>query len=434
MNISISCHCGTARQELTLATAAGNAPIPLCHCTSCRHMSGLLFTSYLPLDTSTAAVPRLTGLTSYSSSSCPTSPGKRYFCSTCGCHVFRSTETKTKTDGWSPPEQWEWEWAVATGVTTTSPDLPTSSTPIPSWEHINTDETNDGGLSIYLPNSTTPPSPSPYIPSLSSSLSLPASCACNRITLNISPPSDLSTHPRSNYPDLLLPYHKTPPSQISNPSDIKWWLRDPSPSAKPPQNDPINHPSLGPNPFSNPTQPESTPEQRYKYLAGTCTCASCRQTSGFEIQTWAFIPRTNISIDTNTNTNISPPPATTTTTITNEDPKEITTTTTTPLDFSKLPPAFLTSYPSSEAAVREFCPTCGATIFWHDIHRPDLIDVSAGLFRCPSGGARAESFLSWWTGRTSFSEEVRTGRNGWVADWAQALVSQLERTLQQSHG
>ena len=33
--------------------------------------------------------------------------------------------------------------------------------------------------------------------------------------------------------------------------------------------------------------------------------------------------------------------------------------------------------------------------------RPDLIDVSAGLFRCPSGGARAESFLSWWKGNPS---------------------------------
>ena len=99
-----------------------------------------------------------------------------------------------------------------------------------------------------------------------------------------------------------------------------------------------------------------------------------------------------------------------------------------PLDFFAIPQTLLKTYHSSAAAVREFCPICGATVFWHDSERPDLIDVSVGLLRSPSG-ARAESFLEWWTGRTSFSEETKTGRTGGIADWAECLITGLESSM-----
>jgi len=104
-----------------------------------------------------------------------------------------------------------------------------------------------------------------------------------------------------------------------------------------------------------------------------------------------------------------------------------------PLDFSAIPHTLLTTYHSSEAAVREFCPTCGATVFWHDYERPDLIDVSVGLLRC-SSGARAEPFLKWWTERTSFSEETRTGRTGGIADWSERLITDLESSMHNVEG
>ena len=60
-------------------------------------------------------------------------------------------------------------------------------------------------------------------------------------------------------------------------------------------------------------------------------------------------------------------------------------------------------YGSSKDTYREFCKICGATVFWHNTGRPDLIDVSVGLLD-PQEGARAERWLDWWTGRVSFIE------------------------------
>ncbi|KAH8590845.1 hypothetical protein B0O99DRAFT_691155 [Bisporella sp. PMI_857] len=99
-----------------------------------------------------------------------------------------------------------------------------------------------------------------------------------------------------------------------------------------------------------------------KYLAGTY---------GFEIQPWAFVPKCNIF----------------------QGDGE-------PLDYKF---GTLKRYDSSEGVWREFCGTCGATVFWHCAERPDLVDVSAGLLD-PEEGARAEGWLDWWTKRVSFRE------------------------------
>jgi hypothetical protein len=78
------------------------------------------------------------------------------------------------------------------------------------------------------------------------------------------------------------------------------------------------------------------------------------------------------------------------------------------------------SYESSKDIWREFCRVCGATIFWHCKERPELLDVSVGLLD-PKEGARVESWLDWWTGRCSFSEDAVST----------SLVAALERGLKQ---
>ena len=110
-----------------------------------------------------------------------------------------------------------------------------------------------------------------------------------------------------------------------------------------------------------------------KYLAGTCACQSCRLNSGFDIQMWAFIPKVNISHM-------------------NGDA----------LDFGN---GTLSCYESSRGVSRYFCASCGATVFWSSVERPQLLDVSVGLLNA-SEGARAESWLEWWTERVSFEEEA----------------------------
>lgn len=111
-----------------------------------------------------------------------------------------------------------------------------------------------------------------------------------------------------------------------------------------------------------------------KYLAGTCACQSCRLASGNDIQAWAFVPKVNIRK------------------LNGE-----------PFDFSM---GLLKQYESSKGVYRNFCGGCGATVFWHDEGRPELIDVAVGLLNAGSG-ARAEELLEWATERVSFQEDAQ---------------------------
>ncbi|KAK4125165.1 hypothetical protein N657DRAFT_357779 [Parathielavia appendiculata] len=404
-NITISCHCGAARQ--TLLPKEHNdlfSQVSFCHCDTCRHSTGLLCTSYAPV--ASHPPPSLTGLQSHSTSSTST----RYFCSTCGCHVFRAKHASTL----SFPAEWDWE--VATGVIT---DAPESRLP-EQWHHHHVQDTQDGGLSPFLLASS-PPRPSQSPPSVDDDI-LQASCHCTSISLQITPPSpDPKDNPDSPYPDLLLPYHSTPPHTVSNPSNEKWYLRlVPSSSSSTSKQEEVYLPDDTAQQQQNPTRSPKT-ETKTRYLSGTCACQPCRLTSGFEIQTWAFIPRRNISISIPHSSSSS------------SNPDQPAWAKYQPLDFTNLPANLpLSTYESSPGRKREFCAVCGATIFWHDDFRPDLIDVSVGLFR-PSansgGGARAENWLEWWTERVSFSEDASKGRTGEAKTWGEGVIRLLEEGL-----
>ena len=116
------------------------------------------------------------------------------------------------------------------------------------------------------------------------------------------------------------------------------------------------------------------PGEGKKYLAGTCACKTCRLSSGFDVQFWCFVPLVNLVQM-------------------NGDPLE-------------LRMGSLGQYESSKGIYRHFCDRCGATVFWRSDSRPHLIDVSVGLLDAEEG-ARAESWLEWWTGRVSFEEEAQ---------------------------
>ncbi|KAL6850615.1 hypothetical protein ACO1O0_007739 [Amphichorda felina] len=367
----IACLCGTIRQDVPLRAQrdSDQVSLSLCHCNTCRHSSGVLCTSYYPI-----ATPVLSQhLRTY------VSPGgsRRYFCAVCGCHVFRSKMTSPE-----PPE-----WEVATGVIASS----TGGAPEARYtRHIHVADTKDGGASVWIPSldgwptklaSTSPPEnpPATRQPNTPSpSPRLPASCACGSVRFHITRPSPQSHLPHSSYPDLTHAYKTTPAVLGGNPGRDKWWIRPGG-----------------------------------RYLAGTCACASCRLSTGFEIQEWAFVPRCNIFLHVPCRGH-------------REGGQEEDAVM--PLDFEALPEGILTSYSSSPGVVREFCAGCGATVFWHDGIRPGVIDVSVGLLRAEDG-ARAEGWLRWWTGRVSFEEETETGREGAAARTARGLIGALEEGL-----
>ncbi|KAH6628750.1 hypothetical protein F5144DRAFT_323792 [Chaetomium tenue] len=411
--ITITCHCNAAKQVLTPRnTQDVFSNLSLCHCDSCRHSTGLLCTSYTPI----SSPPSTTGLESYSVSPAST----RYFCSTCGCHIFRTRHPSPT----APSEEWKWEVATGTIIDAPAPSrLPETS------HHQHTNATNDGGLSHWLqalqPSHDTN---SPPPPDENNNDTLRASCHCTSITLLITRASPSPLNPNSPYPDLLLPYTATPLPTILNASHEKWYLRPTNTSIH--TNTEANSSSI----LSPPQANNAHAHIPYRYLAGTCACQPCRLTSGFEIQTWAFIPRRNIAIRGSSSSSSSvpaapsplfPPPS--------PPPSGLNHATYQPLDFSHLPAGVpLKEYDSSPGRAREFCAVCGATVFWHDTFRPDLIDVSAGLFRAEEG-ARAEHWLEWWTERVSFSEEAGKGRAGGAKVWGEEVIAALEGGMRGPH-
>ncbi|KAI8957409.1 Mss4-like protein [Daldinia sp. FL1419] len=359
--LSISCLCGTAKQAVELRnTESGPLDIDICHSYDSRYSSGLLYVSYAPIRVPSS----LDGLVEYPDESAQSSADtlRRYFCGTCGCHVFRRSAVDDGKDSTS--------WEVATGtiigrVGADEVEVNGKEPLLRYARHINTDDTKDGGLSPFINIGEETRSTKRDQININTSRNaedvLKAHCHCKAVSFQITRPDTSSRLLRSNFPDLTHPYATTPQEIVPNPHDEKWWLR---PRGK--------------------DDPDLT-----RYLAGTCACRSCRLSSGFEIQTWAFVPRSNIFF--------LPP----------SSPTPI------PLDFSMLqrPPSPLRSYESTPGVLREFCPRCGASVFWHDRWRPELIDVSVGLLAAEEG-ARAESWLDWWKGRVSFEEDVGNGRSG----------------------
>ncbi|PGH13653.1 hypothetical protein AJ79_03501 [Helicocarpus griseus UAMH5409] len=312
----------------------------LCHCANCRWTTGMLCASYLLLE----SAPNLDGLVEY----VEFTTASRWFCGTCGAHVFLQIREDHENEG---------RFMVARG-TIADAELQTESI-----EHLCLESTTDGSLfgssasvsnapqsgtsnacftgvtltatsrrpgdsvSKDSPQQTNPPT-----------RNLPASCHCTGVQIIITPPDHTSRLPSSPWSDTLVPFHSSP-NASANPADVKWWLRD---------ND-------------------------KKYLSNLCGCDSCRLASGFPIQSWVFVPRSNIFKASDSSS----------------------------LAYNDL--GTLKRYNSSPGVYREFCSACGATVFWHCEERPGVVDVSVGLLRAESG-VRAEDWLDWELGRVSFEE------------------------------
>ncbi|KAK2005880.1 hypothetical protein LZ32DRAFT_696394 [Colletotrichum eremochloae] len=374
-SMSVSCLCGIVAQQVSpRRTDSKVNEISIGHSDTARHVTGVLCTSYYPIEE-----PHFSGSTSEHLGA---DGYMRYFCRKCGCHMFRRKAVGDQT-------QWEAATGVLVDSTGDNAELDARFT-----EHTSVSDTKDGGISIWLPqigghtldatrhpNSSEEREADSFLPPLSPLVpadSLPASCACGTVSFHITRPDERSYLPDAAFSDMLYPACKYPEHVTKNPDRVKWWIG----------------------------------ADGTKYLAGTCACRPCRLASGFEIQPWAFIPRANIFLH-------APGP----------DGRHAVF----PLDFAALPAGVLRTYESSPGVRREFCGGCGATVFWHNIWRPDVIDVSAGLLRAPEG-ARVGAWLEWWTGRCSFEEEAERGRTGEPARMARRLIDGLEQGMRsQAH-
>ncbi|MCJ1306646.1 hypothetical protein MMC25_000289 [Agyrium rufum] len=328
--LQLACACEQVTASLEVLTSTLPLEIHLCHCLVCRHASGQLCIMVSDVMNGVKSL-KLKGEVSRGR----THNLERIFCGNCGTKLFDL-----------PGEPLGEHLSICPGALVKGEGLTKLK------NHIYVVDTKDGGVREWLLEADAwleMPEISPRIPDgkpmiksaedyakeeSSKAERLNCRCFCGGVSFYITPPDEKSTQCSSPWPDLLKPYCM---ESSDNPEDVKWWLR------------------------ANGT----------KYLAGTCACNSCRAASGFDIQTWAFVPKSNIFW---------------------ADGK--------PLD---IPMGTMKQYVSSEGAYREFCSGCGANLFWYCDARPDLIDVSVGLMHAASG-VRAEEWLEWHTERVSFAE------------------------------
>lgn len=328
--LKISCACSRITGSCDIPTQSTPLAMFLCHCDTCRHSSGLLAVSHIAIP-SGSSVFQING-----QPCCYRTPVQiRFFCGDCGCSMYQTHEKSETIE-------------LCTGVLESAGFVEMN-------EHMFVADTIDGGLSAwirapiwdgapnernYLSDASRVKPPDTLQGSSKVTDHLRGYCHCGGVQFTISRPNEISGIKNVPWPDLMMPYHSKP---SENTGDEKWWLR------------------------ANGT----------KYLAGTCACNSCRLGSGYDIQTWAFVPKANINL----------------------------------LNGDGLNYAMGTLRPneSSSGVYREFCRICGATVFWHSDHRPDIVDVSVGLLDSERG-ARAEDWLEWWTERVSFEELAQNAK------------------------
>lgn len=355
----IHCLCGAIDEEISEAGREGGASVEICHCYGCRHSTGLLYSSYVSVNGEEAnQVIQKNALGSYREKFDPYGTTELHFCKTCGSQLFRAVRTGGKT-----------VTGVASGVIASID----GDEGLSFVSQANAESTTDGGISRWMSQIKKVEHKSQHFTQEtqpSSVSGVAASCLCTAVKFRLTPPNDESSKPRSGFADSIIPFHTNDP-EIKNPNDVKWWLR----------------------------------ESNTKYAASLCACKTCRLASGFEIQSWAFVPRTNIEFRL--------------------DPDKAWSA----LNFDTLRErGIVQTFDSSAGVQREFCSRCGATLFWHDKWRPDLIDVSVGLIHSEKG-ALAEDLLDWVLQRISFAEDAPIGRSGSVAATAVEFVNHLEQSM-----
>ncbi|KAL2360889.1 hypothetical protein RJZ56_006246 [Blastomyces dermatitidis] len=135
------------------------------------------------------------------------------------------------------------------------------------------------------------------------------------------------------------------------------------------------------NAFVSPTDPR-------KWVACLDLCDDCRLLNGTHVAAWTFLPLRLLEPAIGTELNIGT----------------------------------TKTFKSSKGAKRAFCGTCGATAFYWNEDRPDIVDVALGLVRAIEG-LFAESWVTWRSGRVAFKESGEL----FDRDFAEAMAEGIER-------
>lgn len=369
--VKASCHCGDNVFQIPLLTSTLPQENTICHCDSCRHITGQMFTygmmmEGLPLAADSGTTPEthkpadLSKLVKYQASSNLT----RHFCSKCTAYILFNARSGDKS-----------LWFVGAGALERTEGL------IKVKRHIFVKSTLDGGAADHIrhfegkevPRYEGWPASKPLnwgwkaesitnrIPLSDSEDRLKAYCHCKTISLYI-----------------------TRPKQEEAKDPTKFWLIPAD---------------------------EDDPKSRPRYISAHCPCNSCRLTAGSLLVTNIIIPCENM-FDAHTDLPVK---------------------LVIPKDGSMNPnrPKGLVQYCSSPGGFRESCGTCGASVFlWskkdegtlfpvHEGEEARVILLHMGLLDEKEGGARREDWIS-------FHNEVIHGEDGLDKSFVEAVQAGIK--------
>ena len=354
INLTSQCLCKS--HTFTTSIQASSLPLPAsyCHCTSCRHSTGALYSSDVDWPGDTSAI-RSSSLAVFDF----TAKVKILFCSTCGTPMFFGSR-------WDGPEG-DVTIGAFTGTLTTDVE---AKDLIKITDHIFVGDTVDGGASMWLrrPNGDGTPTK-----------------RFKRWQERQGAGSEESEALPDDWPT-------SPPAVSGNvATEVAVWCKCRGVDLV-----------LRPDFSSTPTDklPFFVDPDSKKLLASFDACTSCRSALGVDITHWTFALLRHIYFPNSSDTlpqtakelkeAVAKPPG-------EKDPRL----------------GALACYESSADVQRYFCSRCSATVFYACDDRQDMVDIAVGLLDSKAG-ARAEDVLSWnLGGKATWRQDVEgTWREG----------------------
>ncbi|KAK5053106.1 hypothetical protein LTR84_002080 [Exophiala bonariae] len=409
----LSCLCGTVKEPGTLLVPSGQSktfPVAshMCHCNSCRYVTGNILLSGPALTTSPSRAS-LAHCTAYATSA----QFVRYFCTTCGCHCFTQNmaiarkeldvttdpssasscpdEAKIESDDEEP------EWYTNSGLIERDPaqieaDAPWATDLVNTLSHMFIADTLDGGIVPRLSNPASTKIPL-FMDGYSDEATSPGSATSLESVLQLRLNNSKSTSPSSTASSSCL-------KAACHCGSVKLSIRRPD-YAVDTQGVPARY---------------IAEHATTKYPAWFCACRSDRTGNGaWFAQPWTYIPPANITFTFPVDDDDDPEGDERQVTV--ADVFQLSSSSSSPPNLPSGSPstatatakeavsARLSQHRSSTSTTRSFCRTCGATVFYMHDERPSVVNVAVGILRADDG-ALASDWLDWVPGRVVCPEET----------------------------
>lgn len=359
--VKARCFCRSNEFLVSFLTATLPQASHLCHCSTCRHTTGQLGVD--------GAIIATAPLVSVPDDETPIEPADlsklstynvtprltRFFCYTCGAYMLCRLQLEAD----------KFIWGISTG------SLERTEGIVQLRSHVFVKPTKDGGLSKHYRAINRVELPR-YAGWGSKNLAegekvelLPSDWEDkDLLALKKRSSPEINAHCHCRQISLRL----TRPSQEDSEDPSKWWII--------PGEEDSGYPSGRKPP---------------RFFGAHCFCSSCRLSHGAIISSCILVPHTNVLLEDGSNITISP--------------------------SSSARPKNLTQYSSSPDTYREFCSTCGASVFWWTLKKQSIVPVddgasepvyfslSAGLMDEEEGGALSEAWVSW-SERVGYPEDA----------------------------